>query len=377
MFPSCGCRALSNLVNVVLLSAAMACTQRAAEPAFNGPPAPTASAVTSNDTAPAVAPGAPTPAPSASLALGPSLSQRLTPKLEELMRPSGGRLGLAVQGVESGATFQLNGAETFPMASVYKLPIALTVLAKVDRGELTLERTVSLSQADVSVYHSPIAVDLLKSPRGKALPFSIAALLEALLVTSDNTASDVLLARVGGPTAVMAHLQTLRLSGIRVDRSELDMAADALERARPGSLPKRSRQAVEKLEASLSPAERDAVWQAYHAESRDTASPAALVTLLVRLQKGELLSAQSTTLLRQWMERAPQRLGKTLPPGTVVAHKTGTGLGSFNDVGLVTLPDGSHLAIAVLTKNAKGLSLEQGVDLVASIGRAVYDEVLR
>jgi beta-lactamase class A len=100
-----------------------------------------------------------------------------------------------------------------------------------------------------------------------------------------------------------------------------------------------------------------------------------MVELLVRFQRGELLSAASTSLLRELMIAARSRLGAKLPDGTPVANKTGTGMGSFNDVGIVTLPDGRHLVLAVYVSGARGADQEGGEALVADIARAAYGAV--
>jgi beta-lactamase class A len=73
------------------------------------------------------------------------------------------------------------------------------------------------------------------------------------------------------------------------------------------------------------------------------------------------------------MLAARSRIGIKLPEGTEVANKTGTGMGSFNDVGIVTLPDGRHLILAVYIARAHRLSWDAGNALVADISRAVYD----
>ncbi len=72
------------------------------------------------------------------------------------------------------------------------------------------------------------------------------------------------------------------------------------------------------------------------------------------------------------------RLKGLLPPGTTVAHKTGTGgtsdegiTSAINDAGIIVLPDGSHLAIAVFVSNTKE-ALETGEEVIARIARAAY-----
>ena len=87
------------------------------------------------------------------------------------------------------------------------------------------------------------------------------------------------------------------------------------------------------------------------------AEPLAIADAIARLARGELLSEPSTRVLRGTMAESVTgraRLRAALPPGWQIAHKTGTGqdLGSrnagFNDVGLLTAPDGRRYALAVM-----------------------------
>jgi beta-lactamase class A len=116
-------------------------------------------------------------------------------------------------------------------------------------------------------------------------------------------------------------------------------------------------------------------------ENRDrpnTCSAEDLARLLVQLQKGELLQPPHSGLLLDFMHRAmtgTKRLRGSLPAGTPVADKTGTGDGGAvtNDVGIITLPKGrGHLAIAVLISGSK-LSLAAQENLIAEIARVAYD----
>ena len=72
-----------------------------------------------------------------------------------------------------------------------------------------------------------------------------------------------------------------------------------------------------------------------------------------------------------------KRLIGNLPPGTVVAHKTGTGFNdtlihACNDVGIIYLPNGKHLAVAIFVMNAKE-TIDDTEKLIAVLARQVYD----
>ena len=120
---------------------------------------------------------------------------------------------------------------------------------------------------------------------------------------------------------------------------------------------------------------------AFLKDPRDTSTPDAMAALLAKFQTGVALKPASTAMLREMMEQAttfPNRLKGLLPPGTVVAHKTGTwGSAATNDVGVITLPGGSkHIAIAVFANRSKKGQAEVE-RAIAEIARVVYERWAR
>jgi beta-lactamase class A len=263
------------------------------------------------------------------------------------------------------------------MASVFKLPVAFELLRRVDRGALRLDQRIALAPADMRPGHSAIAD---RAPNG-GIALSIRELLEAMVVNGDNTAADVLLRLVGGPEVVTAQLDEAGLSGIRVDRSEAELAFDTFGVVAP---PREawSSQTLEAAFAAVPPEKRREAFDRFLADPRDTATPDALVLLLRDAQEGRRLTPASRSLLLELMGRTrtgPARIPGELPPKTPVAHRTGTG-GDFenrnvctNDVGIVTLPGGKgHLAIAVLIRGSDR-KLAAREETIARIARAAYD----
>lgn len=124
-----------------------------------------------------------------------------------------------------------------------------------------------------------------------------------MMVNSDNTACDALLARFGGPVAVRENLERLGVQGIRVDRSETEMAVDLLEAARPGSVTARDRASLMALDAGLTVEEREAYWLRYQGDVRDRATPMAMVELLTRFHQDATLKPRApapTRALDRW-----------------------------------------------------------------------------
>jgi beta-lactamase class A len=131
------------------------------------------------------------------------------------------------------------------------------------------------------------------------------------------------------------------------------------------------------------PEETRARFQRLLNDPRDQGTPMAMASLLRDLWKGELLSAEHTALLKEIMRRCrtgSTRLSGGLPDHVLpIAHKTGTLGGSVNDVGVVALPDGGDLVIAVFVQgDAAEISRSSliGARAIAQITRAVYDYFL-
>ena len=257
----------------------------------------------------------------------------LVERLAALSARAGGDVGVAVIHVESGNEAAFQAERQLPLYSVFKLPLAVAVLREVEAGRLRLDQKVRVTPEEI-VPGWQGNTDLWREPAER----TITELLEFSIARSDNTSSDKLLSLVGGPEAVNRLMQSLGLSGITI-RSTV-------------------REYVTQKGKNNTGAARD------------------LARLLTLLQKGELLGTPQTALLLGMMERATtgaRRLRGSLPAGTKVADKTGTGENATNDVGLITLPGGrGHLATAVLISNSK-LTSEEQERLIAELARVAYD----
>jgi beta-lactamase class A len=248
---------------------------------------------------------------------------------------------VAVGLVDGGEVVASNGQQHFPMQSVYKLPMGMAVLQQIDKGTLKLEQTISIKPIEyVRIgQHSPIRD---KHPRGAEL--SLAQILKYAVSDSDGTASDVLMRVAGGAAVIRKYLQELGIDGIMVLDTEKEIG------------------------------------KSVEVQYRNWATPEAALALLKVVAEGRSLSPQSQKLLSELMTETPtgpKRIKGLLPPGTLVAHKTGTGLGggmtrAVNDIGLVTLPDGKRLAIAVFVSDTK-LNSEACEAVIAEISRAAWD----
>lgn len=260
--------------------------------------------------------------------------------------PINGHVGYAAQDLDSGRTISRFASERFPMGSVYKLPIAIALLHRVDRSQLSLAQPVTIEPREFAPGWSPIR----DNAHGQPVTLTIAKLLDALVSDSDNTAGDVSQRLIGGSAVVTARLRALGIRKVRIDRTEAQIAHDIGARG----------------------------VDAYNADPRDTATPAAMVALLGTIyHREDGLSKSSHDLLMHALEvsRNP-RIGARLPPRTIVAHKTGTMPGVMNDVALVTSPDGKHhLAIVIFVNRARPNTDAMG-PVIEEVTKELYDELV-
>lgn len=300
----------------------------------------------------------------------------LEPQLARIATQAGGVIGVAVLHLESGESAGVRAHDRFPMASVYKLPIAMTILDAATDGRLRLDSLVHVAANDLRAGSSPIAE---RHPAGE-VDLRVEELLAGMLIDSDNTASDVLLRLAGGPTAVTAQVRALGCSELRVDRSEAEIMLDAtgvIERPPPSTW---TRSRLQALAGAVPKAERERAAAAFRADPRDTTTPSDLNALLAVVGRGGTLDAANRARLFEWMERSttgPKRLRGDLPRSTRVAHKTGTHGTVVNDAGIITLPGNrGRIAIAVFTMNVPG-GTPAAERAIARLSRAAYDHWTR
>jgi len=280
----------------------------------------------------------------------------LTTALRTLWSAFPGKAGIAVMKGDGSWLVSYRGDEPMPQQSVSKLWVSIAVMDAVDKGQLRLEDKVTLRKSDMTLFHQPIAS--LIGPDGYTT--TIAALLRRAMTQSDNTANDFLMRRVGGPSAIRDVIASKRLGAIRFGPGERHFQA-----ATAGMTWRQeysSGWAFQNARASLPLSVRKSAMDKYVADPMDGATPAAIARSLARLKRGELLSAQSTRYLLGVMEQTTtgrSRLKAGVPAGWKLAHKTGTGqdlqsrTAGFNDVGIMTAPDGTSYTVAVMIADTK------------------------
>jgi beta-lactamase class A len=268
---------------------------------------------------------------------------QLGQQIARIAEQARGRVGVACSLPGTKLDCDLRGDVPLPMQSVYKLPTAMTALHAVERGELRLNEKLRFLASDIQ---APDEYSPLKDahPQGN-VDVPLEDLLRGMVMQSDNVANDIVLRALGGPEAAEAYVRSLGIDGIRIRDNEKTLNND------------------ERL------------------QERNTATPRDLVKLLRRLADRSPLSPEHTQLLLGWMTAShtgDKRIKALLPPGTVIADKTGTaGAGrtftnADNDATLITLPDGRTLALVVLVADAKA-PFAARERVIAEIGKAVWD----
>ena len=291
------------IATVLVVAAAIALSGCQSVTAPVGPPSAAPSAETGRD-AGTPTPATPTPASTTSAAT--------TRALDALERRDDARLGLVAIDTGSGATVTHRAGERFPFASAAKVFIAATVLDDARSGDL--DAVVPIEQRDMLSY-APVTSQHVGSG------MTVRALLDAMLRSSDNTAANLLVARVGGPSVVQQWLRGIGDQVTQVVRVEPD-----LNEAAPG-------------------------------DERDTTTPAQFAADLRTVLLGDALRPEDRKLLVDTMAgtttgAATIRAG--VPTGWAVADKTGTGsYGVRNDVGIVTPPGRAPIVLVVMTSRSR------------------------
>lgn len=283
-----------------------------------------------------------TPIPTAEKKPDQTLSKRFGSIAEEAK----GKVGVYALVLETGEFAVLNPTERFAMQSVVKVPISMAVMKMVADGKLTLDTRIKIEKEEFvpAGMHSPIRD---KIPNGGEL--TIGELIESAVSVSDGTASDVLQRVAGGAKGVQTFIDQLGVSGMNVRHTHKEFAADWDLQYKNSITAESAVRLLQKL------------W-----DEKPAASPG---------------DDQKELILLNHMYRTPtgpNRLKGLLPLGTPVAHKTGTGrkrngiTSATNDVGIITLPNGDHLFIAVLVGDS-AMDEKTREAVIAKIARSAWD----
>ena len=269
------------------------------------------------------------------LVCGPLLArsaETVTPQaaLATLERRHGGRLGVAMFDTGSGRRVAQRGGERFLLCSTFKLLAVAAVLARVDAGREQLDRRVVFGP-DVLLEYAPATRRHVGAPG-----MTIAALCEAAITLSDNTAANLLLSSLGGPAAVTRFVRALGDPVTRLDRTE-----PTLNEGAPGDL-------------------------------RDTTTPDAMLDTMQRLLLGPVLAAASREQLAAWLRACSTGVDKLragVPTDWQAGDKTGSGAhGESNDVAIFWPPQRRPVLVTAYYAGSSANPLQRSA-VLAEVGR--------
>jgi beta-lactamase class A len=304
---------------------------------------------------------------------GLSNPDKLKAQLQAIAEKHPGRVGLCAR--DEGSTLVcVNENQRFSLQSVMKLVVGAAVMGAVDDGRMKLEDPVTVRREDLSLSVQPIAEIVAKQGKFET---TIGDLVRRAVTQSDNAATDILVARLGGPEGVQAFLNKKGVAGLRIDRDERHLQTESSGLTWKAEYVDPQRLAAARK--AVSKQAREAAYEAYRKDERDTATPKGMTDFLHALMTGRLLSPASTRYLMNVMAQTvtfPDRLRAGAAPGWTVAHKTGTSqalngiAAATNDVGILTAPDGSRIAIAAFVADSRAPSKDRTA-AIAAAARAV------
>jgi beta-lactamase class A len=292
-----------------------------------------------------------------------------TIRLASISNTFDGVVGLAAIDLDTGQRIMFRESEAFPMASVYKVPIAIAFLQRVDRGEVSLSDKVTLGPDD---FHAGASI-IADEAKGQPITLTLDRLLTHMLRDSDNSATDYLLAHYVSPKEVMKALRGIRVQNVDVSRPEAMIVGQMLNEG--DVIETRTRYAARKK--SMTSADAAFGIQKFWQDPRDTATPNGVADLFAKLYKHQvgLKPASEEVLLKPLRETSTgaDRIRAGIPAGAKLAHKTGTMPGTLNDAGIITSPDGKHhIVMVVFSKWSRGTEAERA-KVVAAMTKAAYE----
>ena len=267
----------------------------------------------------------------------------LRQKIEQIIRSKKADIGVAIEGFENKDTLSVNGDKHFPMQSVFKFHLALAVLNGTDRGKFSLEQKIWIKKSDLLTNTlSPLQK---KYPNGN-IYLTLSDVLSFTVSQSDNNGCDILFKLIGGTKEVDSYIHDIGIKDVAIQANEEAMSKD------------------------------------WNIQFTNWTTPQSALQLLKNFDERKILSKKSFDFLWELMKdtsTGKNRIKGELPTGTLVAHKTGTSgtneqgvTAAVNDIGIIILPNGNHVAICVFVSNSKE-DIERNEKIIADIAKETWD----
>lgn len=248
-------------------------------------------------------------------------------------------IGVALYDVQTGKTLNINGDKHFPMQSVFKFPIALKVLAEVDKGKMGLNDSIFITAKDLLPRTwSPIRDNY---PEGN-IKMPLSEIVRYMISQSDNNGCDILLHLLGGTSEVNNYLSSLGITEMKIKKTE--------------------------AEQHITPSAQFYNWT----------TPTCAIQLLRLFHEKKILLPDSKDFLFKTMTDTSTGSVKTeIPQDVIVAHKTGSAFfpDSYvvNDIGVMQIPHNHTILYAIFIMKSKE-SKENNYKIIADIAKVVYQQ---
>ncbi|UKB82462.1 class A beta-lactamase [Chryseobacterium sp. MEBOG06] len=264
----------------------------------------------------------------------------LTKTIETILSNKKADVGVSIIGISNRDIIQINGSKSYPMLSTVKFPIALAVLHKIEKGELSMQQKLLIKKEELlEDTWSPFKE---KYPDGN-IEITLEEALKWIVSYSDNNLTDILLRLIGGPQYVQQF----------IDSKNMVIKND-----------------------------EEAMHKNWESQFINTITPNESIRLLQEFYNGKIVNKEHS----QWLYTAMlnniagmKRLKGKLPKEVKVAHRTGTSFtndagmtGAVNDFGIIELSYNRRIYVAVFVHNTYE-KFENAEAIIAEIAKAAYD----
>ncbi|MCP9270251.1 class A beta-lactamase [Xenorhabdus sp. XENO-1] len=246
----------------------------------------------------------------------------------------GWQVGVSILDYNGNKIESVNGDERFPLDSTVKALACANILAKVDNKSLRLEDSVLIKEKDIVTY-SPITEGYVNKK------ITLKQACEATTAFSDNTAANIAISSIGGPSELTKFMRSIGDNTTRSDRYEPDL--------------------------TINP-EHDL---------RDTTTPNAMSNSIRKLLTGNVLSKKSKEQLKEWMignKVADNMLRSGLPKGWFIADRSGASDYGIRGITSMVWSDKEPPLFISIYVRKSNTSLEERSEKIAEIGMVIFSK---
>lgn len=268
-------------------------------------------------------------------------TKNLERQIEQILLNKKADVGISIIGSKNEIV-QINGDKLYPMLSTVKFPIAIAILNKVQKGELSMNQKIFIKKEELLDDPTNWSPFKEKFPNGN-ISITLEEAISWMVSYSDNNLTDILLRLIGGPQTVQNFINS---NNFIIKNDEEDMHKD------------------------------------WNSQFINKITPNEAISLLKKFNNRKILNKKNTEWLYKAMinnQSGANRIKGLLPKSTKIAHRTGTSFtndegmtGAINDFGIIELPDNKKMYIAVFVHETYE-PFKDSEKIIAEISKAAYD----